>query len=248
MSRQSPTPPSWPLELASACKALRDAAAGGRDGARARFWQVLHASLFAAARAQARRVPAASAEDLEDLASAKSLELLARAENGAWDPSGRPPHEIAGFVARVARNGLVDLARRRGHEVPPRNDEDAWDAPLEDASPGPDETIAAREFVAALQGCVAGLSPRSRQVWFRRAFHGVASRDLAALTGLRADHVDVIVSRARVALRACMETKGFCSEDVRPGAFAALWPEVEREWRDGNGGPFADEGGQADAG
>jgi RNA polymerase sigma factor (sigma-70 family) len=193
---------------------------------------VLHAALFAAARAQARRVAAASAEDLEDLASGKALELLGRAEEGAWDPSGHPPHEIAGFVSRVARNGLIDLARRRGHETPASADDGAWDAPIEDPAPGPDEVLAAREFVAALGACVASLAPRSRQVWFRRVFHGVASRDLAVLTGLQAAHVDVIVSRARAALRGCMEAKGFGSEDVRPGAFVALWPSVEREWRE----------------
>jgi RNA polymerase sigma factor (sigma-70 family) len=207
------------------------------------LWQVLHAALFAAARSQARRVAAATAEDLEDLASAKALELLGRAEEGAWDPSGRPPHEIAGFVARVARNGLIDLARRRGREVPAAGD-DAWDAPVEDPAAAPDEALAAREFVTALGACVGALAPRSRQVWFRRVFHGIASRELALLTGLQAAHVDVIVSRARSVLRECMEAKGFRSEDVRPGAFSALWPVVEREWRQQQGAPFEDEGGR----
>lgn len=242
MSRIPPSP-AWPLELAAACAEARAASREGRDRARARLWRVLHASLFAAARAQARRVASASAEDLEDLASSKALELLRRAEEGAWDPGGRPPHEIAGFVTRVARNGLIDLARRRGREVPAATDEGAWDAPVEDPATAPDEALAAREFVAALGACVGALSPRSRQVWFRRVFHGVASRELALLTGLQAAHVDVIVSRARAALRGCMEAKGFCSEDVRPGAFATLWPEVEREWRERGDAPLAEDGG-----
>jgi len=243
MSRSPAVSPAWPTELEAACADVRTAPRERRDRARARFWGVLHAALFAAARAQARRVAAATAEDLEDLASAKALELLRRAEEGAWNPTGRPPHEIAGFVTRVARNGLIDLARRRGHEVPTSSDDGAWNAPVEDPAAAPEEALAAREFVAALRACVGALAPRSRQVWFRRVFHGVASRELATLTGLRAAHVDVIVSRARVALRGCMEAKGFCSEDVRPGAFSALWPAVEREWRENSGGPFAREGG-----
>ena len=246
MSPPSPVPPAWPLELAAACTELRNAAGDRRDAPRGRLWRVLHASLFAAARSQARRVMAASAEDLEDIASAKALELLGRAEEGAWDPSGRPSHEIAGFVSRVARNGLIDLARRRGHEAPASSDEGAWDAPLEDTSATPDEALAAREFVTALAACVGTLAPRSRQVWFRRVFHGVASRELASLTGLQAAHVDVIVSRARAALRGCMEAKGFCSDDVRPGAFAALWPGVEREWREQREAPSGIEGGTHD--
>lgn len=240
MSLPSPEPPAWPFELAAACAELRNAPRERRDAPRGRLWLVLHAALFAAARAQARRVMAASAEDLEDIASAKALELLGRAEEGAWDPSGRPPHEIAGFVARVARNGLIDLARRRGHEAAPSSG-DAWDAPLEDPAATPEEALAAREFVAALAACVGALAPRSRQLWFRRVFLGVASRQLALLTGLQAAHVDVIVSRARAALRGCMEAKGYGSDDVRPGAFAALWPIAEREWREQGGAPFGSE-------
>lgn len=241
MSLPSPDPPAWPSELAAACAALRNAPRDGRDAPRGRLWRVLHAALFAAARAQARRVMAASAEDLEDIASAKALELLGRAEEGTWDPSGRPAHEIAGFVSRVARNGLIDLARRRGHEAPPPSDDAAWDAPIEDPAATPEEALAAREFVAALAACVGALAPRSRQLWFRRVFLGVASRELAALTGLQAAHVDVIVSRARAALRGCMEAKGYGSDDVRPGAFAALWPVAEREWREQGGAPFGSE-------
>ena len=246
MRQPSPAPPAWPLELAAAITELRSASGDRRDASRGRLWRVLHASLFAAARAQARRVMSASAEDLEDLASAKALELLGRAEEGMWDTTGRPPHEIAGFVTRVARNGLIDLARRRGLESPAASDEGAWDAPIEDPSASPDEALAAREFVTALAACVGSLAPRSRQVWFRRVFHGVASRELALLTGLQAAHVDVIVSRARAALRGCMEARGFCSEDVRPGAFAALWPGVEREWREHGEAPLGNEGGAHD--
>jgi RNA polymerase sigma factor (sigma-70 family) len=246
MSRTPPASPAWPLELVAACADVRTVPRDRRDGPRARLWLMLHAALFAAARAQARRVATASAEDLEDIASAKALELLRRAEEGAWDPAGRPPFEIAGFVARVARNGLIDLARRRGHEVPASSDDGAWDAPVEDPAAAPEEALAAREFVTALRACVGALAPRSRQVWFRRVYHGVASRELAVLTGLRAAHVDVIVSRARAVLRGCMEGKGFRSEDVQPGAFAVLWPEVEHEWREHAGGPFAKEGGGDD--
>ena len=243
MHHVPPDLPAWPAELLAACADLRAATPGARAAARARFWRVLHAALFAAARAQGRRVTSASQEDFEDLASAKALELLRRAEEGAWDPAGRPEHEVAGFVARVARNGLVDLARRRGHDVPATTDERGWDEPVEDAAAAPEEAFAAREFVAALGECVGALAPRSRQVWFRRVFHDTASRELAALTGLQAAHVDVIVSRARAALRQCMEAKGFRSEDVRPGAFSALWPIVEREWRE-RAGEFTDGGAE----
>lgn len=228
MPPDSHLPPRWPEHLTGTATRLAEAPAGDRGTARAELWKVLHAALFASLRAQAHRVPAASREDLEDLASTKSLEILARTEEGTWTPAGRASHEIAGFVARVARNGLIDLARRRGREVAPPEDEEAWRdrlglTPMAN-EPAPDEQAAASEFVAALVGCVAGLSTRAREVWFQRVFLEASSRDIAARCEVRPAHVDVLVQRARLALRTCMRKKGHEGTEARPGVFASLWP------------------------
>lgn len=228
----SPAPPCWPELLARHCAELTAAAADARDGSRAALWKVLHAALFASLRAQAHRVPAASREDLEDIASSKALEILSRAEEGLWTPAGRPAHEIAGFVTRVARNGLIDLARRRGREVAPPEDEEAWRDRLGEThsaiGPSPDDQTAANEFVVALVECVATLAPRSRAVWFQRVFLEAASRDIAEQCEVRPAHVDVLVQRARIALRACMVSKGHGEAEARPGVFATLWPMMVR--------------------
>src|SRR5215510_6160439 len=121
-----PAAPLWAERVDPAIRALGCAAVGARDAARAELWRLLHAGLFAALRAQAGCVCATSREDLEDIASGKALELLQQAEGRLWSVAGRTPHEVAGFVARVARNGLVDLARRRGREAPPPEDASAW--------------------------------------------------------------------------------------------------------------------------
>ncbi|MEO5989693.1 MAG: RNA polymerase sigma factor [Candidatus Eisenbacteria bacterium] len=230
MLPQPPDFPRWPELLARNSAELAAVPPAARDGARAALWIVLHAALFASLRAQAHRVPAASREDLEDIASSKALEILTRAEEGVWTPAGRSAHEIEGFVARVARNGLVDLARRRGREVAPPFDEEGWSDRLGEV-PGavglsPDDRTAANEFVVALTECAAGLAPRSRAVWFQRVFLEVTSRDIAELWGVRPAHVDVLVQRARTALRACMASKGHDGAEPQPGLFAALWPTL----------------------
>ena len=227
MLTHSPMPPRWPDLLTRTAATLAATTPSGRDAARAELWKVLHAALFASLRAQAHRVPAASREDLEDLASSKSLEILARTEEGTWTPAGRAAHEIAGFVARVARNGLIDLARRRGREVSPPEDEEAWRdrlgvTPVAN-EPTPEEQTAANEFVAALVECVAALSDRAREVWFQRVFLEASSRDIAARCEVRPAHVDVLVQRARMALRTCMRKKGHEGADTRPGVYASLW-------------------------
>src|SRR6185436_2003342 len=122
----------------------------------------------------------------------------------------------------VARNGLVDLARRRGRECPPPEDEEMWDMAITDRlpqAPGPEDWASAREFVAALEQCVRALTPRSRDVWFLRACLERPTREIAAATRLSAANVDVIVMRARQALSECMASRGHRTSEVRAGAF-----------------------------
>lgn len=229
MHTPPPDPPRWPERLTRATATLEHAAPSARDAARAEVWKVLHAALFASLRAQAHRVPMASREDLEDIASAKALELLTRAEERTWTPAGRSAHEVGGFVARVARNGLIDLARRRGREVAAPEDDDAWQERLSMMGhadvPTPEDLTSAREYVGALRVCVGELAPRSRVAWFHRVFLEASSREIAARCEVQPAHVDVLVQRARLALRTCMKHKGHEDADTRPGVFAALWPE-----------------------
>ena len=222
----------WPGRIARAILDLRAAPAGGREHARARLWPLLHAGVFAALRSQAGRIMPVAAEDLEDLASQKALELLLRAEEGAWQIGDRSEPEIAGYVARVARHALVDLARRRGRECPGPEDTEAWAIALAERveePTRPEDDVAAREFACALRECAATLAPRARQAWFRRVFLERPSREIAVNLGLNPAHVDVVVQRARAALRACMERKGHREFGLRPGLFAELWQQFGAE-------------------
>ena len=226
MHVRPPSPPCWPGQVAREILLLRSASAAERDPARARLWPLLHAALFAALRSQAGRITPVAAEDLEDLASQKALELLLRAEQGVWEIAGRTEPEIAGYVARVARHALVDLARLRGRECPGPEDTEAWDVALAERVDGParpEDGLAAREFVIALRECAASLTPRARQAWFRRVFLERPSREIAAHLGISPAHVDVVVQRARAALRECMERRGHRELESRPGLFVELW-------------------------
>lgn len=244
MAPYAPPPPRWPAALATALCALRSAPIAQREPPRARLWPLVHAALYASLRAQAGRIAPTAAEDLEDLASQKALELMVRAEEGAWDPGGRADHEVAGYVSRVARHALVDLARRRGRECPAPDDAALWDLAL--ASRGsdparPEDMAAAREFAGALRGCVQALAPRTRHAWFARVYLERPSREIAATLGVSAAHVDVIVQRARSALRACMEGRGHRDAEARPGCFVELWRQFpdefggDRSAREGSG-------------
>jgi RNA polymerase sigma factor (sigma-70 family) len=220
-----PSPLRWPAHVAAAVAVLRRAAPGERDQARGALWTLLHASLFASLRSQAGRIAPVGGDDLEDLASQKALELLLSAEEGRWDPDGRAEHEIAGYVARVARYALVDLARRRGRECPAAESPEAWSMALSEASAPvrPEDELAAREFARALRECVSQLAPRAREAWFRRVFLERPSREIAKALQLTPAHVDVVVQRAREALRKCMTHRGHPDAELRPGAFVEIW-------------------------
>jgi RNA polymerase sigma factor (sigma-70 family) len=221
-----PPAPLWAERIEPALEALLGAGPGARDGARAEVWRLVHAGLFAALRAQAGRIAPVSREDLEDIASGKALELLQQAEGREWNVAGRSPREVAGFVARVARNGLVDLARRRAREAPPPEDAEAWDRAVSDAGANeadPLELASAGEFLTRLKECVAGLTPRARKVWMQRVVLDRPSRETAGALGLSIANVDVAAQRARDALATCMAAKGHRVAALHPRAFVALW-------------------------
>src|SRR5258708_3814601 len=106
MFPSSPPTSRWPAHVAAAVAVPRSATPLDRDSARSTLWSLLHASLFALLRSQAGRIAPVGADDLEDLASQKALELLLSAEEGRWDPDGRAEYEVAGYLSRVARHAL----------------------------------------------------------------------------------------------------------------------------------------------
>jgi len=183
-------------------------------------------------RIQSSRSTRVAAEDLEDIAAQKSLDLLCKSEQGEWDPSGRNPGEIVSFLTAVARNGLVDFLRRNRHLVmSDPADDPVWAThqalPTGMASSGalPSHQVERREYVKALRDCVSGLQPRAQQVWFYRVFLEMPSKEIASHpeVKLNAGNVDVILQRTREVVRDCMIRKGYDPQDMPPGTFSELW-------------------------
>jgi RNA polymerase sigma factor (sigma-70 family) len=226
MDRTPAAVPTWAGRVGPLVQSLVGTGPDARQRHRSELWRILHAALFAALRAQAGRIAPVSQEDLEDLASGKALELLQQAEGNRWGMLDHGPDDVVGFVWRVARNALVDLARKRGREVPPPSDADGWDHALAERAAreaGPVDLTAAGEFVADLRGCLERMAPRSRAAWYRRAVLERPTRETARALGLKPPHVDVLVQRARESLTRCMDSKGHSSIDVHPQAFVLLW-------------------------
>lgn len=242
----------WLEHLAHLCRRLHpdagavDSAGPGAAGARRSLepvtqsergaaWVAVRDGLLRFLRGQAGRFGGVAPEDLEDLASQKALELVARAESGEWSIHGRSPGELAGYLATVARHALIDLAKQRGRMVTTTDSSNAPEALEPHAAVASvshaeaDGPIRAGEFIETLRGCLLSLQPRARRIWFFRVFYGMSSRAIARhpAIALQASHVDVIMQRTRAGIRTCMERKGLEPNDLPRGSFTALWSFLE---------------------
>ena len=220
-------PARWParvLELAGACREAGDAAV--RDAALAELWTLLHLGLARYVRVHAARRGRLAPEDVRDIASDKSLELVQKLEAGEWDPTAAGPAQLCAFLSTLARNGMVDHFRSNAR----------WRAPgARPAQVSSDETRRPQEapsrelwrvlFPAALAECLGRLTPRARTIWILRVLYEMPSKGIGGHPDVRVSPaaVDVSLARSRIALRRCMNRKGFDSRELPRGTFAALW-------------------------
>ncbi len=222
--------PHWAARLGELVHILQtpDTGPAGHEAARAESWVLLNSAILRHLSVRAGGAGLAH-EDREDLAAEKSLDLLRRAESGAWRVEGRAAGEIAAFVATVARHGIVDHHRRSSRWVQPGPggmDETPHNDRVLAHDPGsPLAQVERRDFVQALCDCAEHLQPRARRAWLFRVFYDLSSKEIAAHPeiDLNPAHVDVLLQRCRDGIRVCMRAKGYEPHDMPPGTFAALW-------------------------
>ena len=197
----------------------------------AELWTLLNLALQRYARGHARRLEPWDREDVVDIVSDKALDLLHRLEDRRWDPSGWNSAQVASFLHSVARNGVVDLARRRGHEVTSADTEIPAEAPRDrrPSEPGAEESVDGGRCARAIVECVRALTPRARLAWILRVFHDMSSEQIGRHPEVLASAggVDLILNRSRRSLRKCMRSRGFDPETMPAGTFAALWELID---------------------
>jgi RNA polymerase sigma factor (sigma-70 family) len=237
--------PRWPARLQELCARLpHPGTCAPPPPLRSEIWLLLHAALSGYLHRHAIRLGGVPAEDLEDLAAEKSLDLLRRCEQGMWSLEGREPGEIVVYLSHVARNGLLDLQRRvhRRFQAEPEDEgESPWDRPAA-RNPGPDVEapdtgVERRDFARALRSCAEHLNPRDRRIWFFRIFYEMSSKEIAAHpeVSLKASHVDVLLQRCRQAIRTCLARQGYAPGDMPRGVFGELWRAFRASGRDPGG-------------
>ena len=130
----------------------------------------------------------------------------------------------AGFAGRsnlrtwltgILKHKIVDAIRRASREQPAETadaDADAgefderghWrEAP--DAWESPDSALEQTQFLAALQKCLEALPARTAEAFMMREHLGLETGEICKELGVTSTHCWVLLYRARMALRQCLE-------------------------------------------
>lgn len=212
----------WPRRL----RDLAQGAIANDPEGRKELWVVLQIVFGQYARRHARQLGAVSREEIEDVASEKSLDVFKSLESGRWNPSARSDGEIIAYVSKAARNGVIDVLRQSGkiQDVVPEDAEPkvhAFSARI--ASAG--DLAQSRQFADAIRDCSAGLESRARVAWFLRVLLDMDSKRIAAHPRIDRSPgaVDVLLKRTRDVMKTCMENKGFSTSEIPRGTFTHLW-------------------------
>jgi len=131
----------------------------------------------------------AEAEDLTSDVFMRALRAMPRYE---------PRQAFLAWLYRIARNAVIDRARRGNRQV---SFEDALEHPMADQILDPDEQILATSDNATLRGALAQLTPLQQEVIVLRFLEGYSTHEIARIVGKREGTIRGIQFRAIGALR-----------------------------------------------
>lgn len=146
----------------------------------------------------AARAEGVGAEDAIDCVQDALSAFVAMRSDAAFDVA---VERWAAYVTAMVKNAAKN--RRRKHDRA-RPHAPIDDAPYADPSPGAEELVARAEDERRLRACIAELTEVQRAVITLRLFEERSGEDVARELGIARGHVDVLVHRAKGALRACM--------------------------------------------
>ena len=117
---------------------------------------------------------------------------------------GTLPEETAqvGALFTMVRNATRNM-RRRHHRLKPHEPLESDLAPAS-SLPSPEELLAHAEETVRLRACISELCGVQRAVVTLRLLEERSGDDVAEVLGVSRGHVDVLVHRAKGALRVCM--------------------------------------------
>ncbi len=147
-------------------------------------------------------------------------ETLLAALAGSAGFSGRS--NLRTWLTGILKHKIVDAIRRASREQPLHDgDESAsgnldalfdrrghWQEPPA-AWEDPGGALHQKQFLAALEACLAGLPAKTAQAFMMREHLGLDTGEICKELGITATHCWVLLYRARMALRQCLDANWF---------------------------------------
>lgn len=154
-----------------------------------------------------------------DAAEDAVQEALVAALAGESNFAGRS--NLRTWLTGILKHKIVDTIRRQSRERPaagPEGEAAEFDALFDrrghwEEPPGPwpqpEGALEQKQFRAALELCLQGLPERTAQAFMMREHLGLDTAEICKELGITPTHCWVMLYRARMALRQCLEMNWF---------------------------------------
>ena len=127
------------------------------------------------------------------------------------------------WLTGILKHKIIDTIRRQSRERPAADlraegDDAEFDSLFDrrghweeapDAWQQPEGALGQKQFLAALEACLRGLPERTARVFMMREHLGLDTSEICKELGITATHCWVLLHRARMALRLCLQTNWF---------------------------------------
>jgi RNA polymerase sigma-70 factor (ECF subfamily) len=128
------------------------------------------------------------------------------------------------WLTGILKHKIIDAIRRQSREAPlpgatsPEGDDADFDTLFDrrghwqdapDAWEQPESALGQKQFLAALEACLRALPRRTAQVFLMREHLGLETSEICKELGVTATHCWVMLHRARMALRLCLQENWF---------------------------------------
>jgi RNA polymerase sigma-70 factor (ECF subfamily) len=128
------------------------------------------------------------------------------------------------WLTGILKHKIIDAIRRQSREAPlpgatsPEGDDADFDTLFDrrghwqdapDAWEQPESALGQKQFLAALEACLRALPQRTAQVFLMREHLGLETSEICKELEVTATHCWVMLHRARMALRLCLQENWF---------------------------------------